>query len=217
MGYDPQRLRLIEVEDELPDMLAGVDGTVPNAVIPPAAYAGVDEKRTTLRLAVEHLYQHAPAPRAETPLPAGAPFGRIHVDRAACTLCMSCVGVCPAHALADGGDLPQLNFIEANCVQCGLCEKACPEDAIALEPRYLYDPAARRESRVLNEEVPFHCVRCGKPFATQKMMDRMSEKLAGHWMFARPEALDRLRMCADCRVRDLFEAEAKRPGQGFPL
>lgn len=216
MGHDTRPLRLLD-DGDLTEALAEAEDVAPAATFPPATYAGVDEKRTTLRLAVEHLYQHAPAPRAETRLPKGAPFGEIQVNRETCTLCMSCVAVCPAHALADGADLPQLNFIEANCVQCGLCEKACPEDAITLHARYLYDPSARRQSRVLNEEVPFHCVRCGKPFATQKMMDRMSEKLAGHWMFAQPEALKRLQMCGDCRVRDMFELEAKRPGQGFPM
>lgn len=215
MGHDTRCLRLLD--GELTEALAEADRDAPVPGFPPAAYAGVDEKRTTLRLAVEHLYRYAPAPRPEAPLPDRAPFGEIRVNRETCTLCMSCVAVCPAHALADGADLPQLNFIEANCVQCGLCEKACPEDAITLHPRYLYDPDVRRQSRVLNEEVPFHCVRCGKPFATQKMMDRMSEKLAGHWMFAQPEALRRLQMCGDCRVRDMFELEAKRPGQRFPM
>ncbi|BAU48887.1 4Fe-4S ferredoxin [Sulfurifustis variabilis] len=215
MGHDGGRLRLLD--GDLSRALGQTDDAGGAADYPPATYAGVDEKRTMLRLAVEHLYQYAPAPRAEAALPDGAPFGEIRVDREKCTLCMSCVGVCPSHALADGTDLPQLNFIEANCVQCGLCEKACPEDAITLQARYLYDPSARRQSRVLNEEVPFHCVRCGKPFATRKMMDRMSEKLGGHWMFQKPEALRRLQMCGDCRVRDMFELEAKRPGQGFPM
>ena len=35
----------------------------------------------------------------------------------------------------------------------------------------------------------------------------MLAKLAGHSMFAEPGALDRLRMCADCRVVDLIKSE----------
>ena len=49
--------------------------------------------------------------------------------------------------------------------------------------------------------------RCGKPLGTQKMIETMLAKLAGHSMFAAPGALDRLRMCADCRVVDLIKNE----------
>ncbi len=44
------------------------------------------------------------------------------------------------------------------------------------------------------------------------MLDKLSRKLEGHWMFQTEEARRRLQMCEDCRVRDLFAAEAgKRP------
>ncbi len=212
MGYRGECLRLIDAE-----VVSPFDARVSARTTPPAAFAGLDEKRSVLRLAIEHLYEHAPAARAETALPAGAPFGEIQVDRDACTLCMACVATCPAGALADGGDLPQLNFIEANCVQCGLCQSTCPEQAITLRARYLYDSEKRRANRVLNEETPFYCVRCGKPFATRKMMDTMTAKLKGHWMFETTEALQRVRMCGDCRVRDVFQAKAKRPGDNLGL
>jgi ferredoxin len=208
MGYAPTMIDWLDGEDE--DVLTALAVVPKTKVGSPAAFAVFDEKRTTLRLAIEHLYLHAPAPRAEAPLPQGAPFGQIFVNRDACTLCMSCVGVCPAGALADGGDIPQLQFIEGNCVQCGLCETACPEDAISLAARYLYDPEARRSTRVLYEEAPFHCIGCGKPFATQKMMTRMTEKLQAHWMFQSAEALKRIQMCGDCRVRDMFKSEYQK-------
>lgn len=214
MGYPEDCLRTYSADGSLMEAL----GRRPAAfAIAPANFAGMDDKRTTLRLAVEHLYGKAPHPRAEVALPEGAPFGEIRVDRNGCTLCMACVSVCPAGALADGGDVPQLNFIEANCVQCGLCASACPEDVIGLHPRYLYDPEKRRASRVLNEETPFHCIRCGKPFATQKMMDKMSDTLKDHWMFKTPEALQRVRMCGDCRVRDVLQASTKHPDGGLGL
>jgi ferredoxin len=174
---------------------------------PTARFGAVDEKRTMVRMAVDHLFSQAPAPRRSAGLPDGAPFGEIKVDRDACTLCMACASVCPVSALSDGRDLPQLNFVEWNCVQCGLCEKACPEDAIRLSPRFVYDQRLRNDRRVLNEEEPFCCVSCGKPFATRSMMDRMSEKLKGHWMFQDADALRRLQMCEDCRVKDMFARE----------
>jgi ferredoxin len=118
---------------------------------------------------------------------------------------LSCVGACPESALADNPDRPQLKFIEKNCVQCGLCETTCPEGAITLNPRlWLADGGkARRQARVLHEVEPYHCIRCGKPFGTLKAVELMMGKLAGHAAF-QGAALERLRMCGDCRVIDVY-------------
>ena len=114
------------------------------------------------------------------------------------------MGACPAGALQDNPQAPQLRFVESNCVQCGLCVKTCPEDALALEPRLALG-ASRREPRVLNETKPYGCVRCGKPFGTLKGVEAMLGKLAGHAMF-QGAALERLKMCGDCRVIDIYSA-----------
>ncbi len=207
MGHSGQRLRLVSAEEpaQALDQLHALAG---DPGVAPAGFAALEEKRTTLRLAVDHLYAHAPAPVEAAPLPQGAPFGEVRFDHDACTLCMACVSVCPAAALEPGGETPALRFIEWNCVQCGLCEAACPEDAIAPSPRILYHPEKRLERRVLKQEEPFRCVACGKPFATRSVMARMREKLQGHWMFQKPEALRRLEMCEDCRVKDMFAQES---------
>ena len=171
----------------------------------PATFAAIDEKRTLLAHAIDHLAAHAPSPSESVALPATSPFGTLEVDTASCTLCMACPSVCPTRALSAGGEVPALRFVEWNCVQCGLCEKACPEGSIRREPRFLYDTDARLETRVLNEDRAFHCIRCGKPFATAKIIERMTDKLATHWMFQKPEAVLRLQMCEDCRVKDMFK------------
>jgi len=171
-----------------------------------ATFAGTREKRTTAALAIEHLAQHAPVPQQRIALPAGAPYGTIDVNRDACTMCLACVGSCPAGALLDNPETPQLRFIESKCVQCGLCRETCPENAIELVPRLDLSPAAR-SPRVLNEAAIFNCIGCGKPLGTEKMVSAMLAKLAGHSMFAAPGALDRLKMCADCRVVDLIRHE----------
>jgi hypothetical protein len=66
---------------------------------------------------------------------------------------------------------------------------------------------------VLHEEQPVCCVSCGKPFATRSMLEVLSRKLAGHWMFQTEESRRRLQMCEDCRVRDLFAEEARKGRQ----
>ena len=172
-----------------------------------ARFTVPDEKRTALRLAINHLHAQAPAPRKIIDLPSHAPFGEVRVDGKACTLCMSCVGQCPTAALSDGAGLPQLNFTEWNCVQCGICARACPEDAIELRARFVFDSDARQTRRVLHEEQPFFCVSCGKPFATQSVLDVMKRKLETHWMFQTEEARRRLEMCDTCRVKDMARAE----------
>ena len=186
--------------------LAQTHQQTPQAV---ARFAVAAEKRSTLELALDHLIEHAPARPQAIELPAASPFGAIQVNKDKCTLCLSCVSACPASALQDNPELPQLRFIEKNCVQCGLCASTCPEDAITLQPRLLLTPE-RKEARVLNETPPYACIRCGKPFGTLKAIESMLGKLAGHSMF-QGAALDRLKMCGDCRVIDIYSAtdEAK--------
>ncbi len=60
---------------------------------------------------------------------------------------------------------------------------------------------------MLNEAAIFACVKCGKPLGSEKMIGAMLSRLAGHSMFAAPGALERLKMCADCRVVDLIKTE----------
>ena len=172
-----------------------------------ARFAVAQEKRSTLDMALDHLITSAPAALPEAiALPAkGSPFGSLTVNVDTCTLCLSCVSACPASALQDNPDLPQLKFIEKNCVQCGLCASTCPEDAITLQPRLLLT-SQRKEARVLNEAQPYQCIRCSKPFGTLKGIESMLGKLAGHAMF-RGAAADRLKMCGDCRVVDIYSAE----------
>lgn len=178
----------------------------------PARFSVTAEKRSTLELALDHLIANAPLsdslPNA-IDLPPGIPgqgaaFGALSVNKETCTLCLSCVSACPSQALQDNLMQPQLRFIEKNCVQCGLCVATCPEQALNLLPRLLLAPA-RKELRVLHEMQPYGCVRCSKPFGTQKAIEAMLAKLVGHAMF-QGEALERLKMCGDCRVIDLYSA-----------
>lgn len=204
LGYSGQHFRLIEARDAR--ALDSALGDAPaQGVGRRATFAIQAEKRATLELALDHLMQdsgaHRPAAEA-IPLPAASLLGTIAVNKDACTLCLSCVSACPASALQDNTERPQLRFIEKNCVQCGLCASTCPENAITLEPRLLLGEQ-RKQSRVLNEAQPYQCIRCSKPFGTLKGVEVMLAKLSGHAMF-QGEALERLKMCGDCRVVDLY-------------
>lgn len=203
LGYGGGRLELIEA-DEPETLETAIWGLQACSEFKAATFNFSDDKRTTLDFALDHLLRHAAVPQEEVALTAGAPYGRVAVNKETCTLCMACVGACPESALLDSKELPQLKFIERNCVQCGLCQKTCPEQAITLAPRLLLTPLAKSEV-VLNEAAVFACVKCGKPFGTKQMIDSMLTRLASHSMFAEPQALERLKMCADCRVMDLMQ------------
>jgi ferredoxin len=170
-----------------------------------ATFAGSLEKRRTALQAIDHLYQQSNTAQPIIALPQQSPFGRIVVDAGACTLCMSCTSVCPSRVINAGNESPKLEFHEINCVQCGICASACPENAISLEPRLIADAERRRGAVTLHEEVPFCCISCGKAFATKSLIESMTKKLAGHYMFKSERAKQRLMMCEDCRVVDVVQ------------
>ena len=198
----------LELDAELQRLTTGQQRL--STTVPAATFAVMAEKRSTLSMVIDHLLEHAPvlkiaaAPEALALPKDGSLFGSVEVNKDSCTLCMSCVSACPANALQDNQQAPQLRFFEKNCVQCGLCVSTCPEKALNLVPRLLLTPQ-RKEVRVLNETQPYGCVRCGKPFGTLKGIEAMIGKLAGHSMF-QGEALQRLKMCGDCRVIDIYSA-----------
>ena len=187
----------------------GAEEASSNAFLPPVPekLSGAPDGRASVRRIVQHLYDQSGAKQPGLEMPEGTPFGAVAVDPAACTLCMACVASCPSGALSAGRDAPRLSFIESRCHQCGLCRDACPEKAIRLAPRILCDPAAVDGPAVLRKAEPLRCVVCGVPFATQAMIDRMQDKLAGHWMYAGERQLRRLRMCRTCRTRDALESK----------
>jgi len=216
LGYGSGRIGAIDEAD--PDKIEAILWDLPKLPQPePARFLPMGGKRSVTMLALRHLHQHAPEPVDLLPLAAGAPFGNVQVDADGCTLCLACVGACPTGALLDNPDRPQLSFVEDACVQCGLCKTTCPEQVIALEPRLNFTPDAR-SAVVKNEEEPFHCVRCGKPFGTRGMIETIIDKLSGkHWMFTQSEQAERIMMCDDCRVIVQFDrgndpfASAPRP------
>ncbi|QWD91342.1 4Fe-4S binding protein [Polynucleobacter sp. MWH-Braz-FAM2G] len=174
----------------------------------PASIGLSNQKRETLEAVLEHLQRQAKSPLPEfgVALPKSSLIGGLTINKDACTLCMSCVSSCPEGALLDNPDEPVLSFIEKQCVQCGLCVQTCPEKALTLAPR-LQTVEQRKQRAVLNETQAFHCISCGKPFGTLKMVDLMLTKLGAHGAFA-GAAMERLKMCGDCRVVDMVKKES---------
>lgn len=169
------------------------------------------KKRDRLYVALDALATARGTEPSAQPLAATAPYGAIECSTTDCTLCMSCVAVCPTRALHHEGDSPSLKFIEQDCVQCGLCVKACPEKALTAVQQLNWNAAQRQSVVTLHQEEPAKCLRCHKPFAPQSMITMLQNKLRGHSHFSDQASLDRIAMCEDCRVVDVFESMASDP------
>jgi ferredoxin len=217
LGFGAGRIATIEADD--PDLLAAALHAIP--MMPsaprPASFLAAGDKRGVLRFALRELRRAAPEPQDVIALPAGAPFGAVQIDMAGCTLCLSCVSVCPTGALSDDKERPMLRFAEEACVQCGLCAATCPEQVMTLKPQldFRNGPGVQ----VLKEEEPFRCIRCRKPFGVKSTIEHVAAKLADkHWMFKdSPERLDLIKMCEECRVAFVTEKEFDPYGAPPPV
>ena len=216
LGFEGRRVAAIETDDPdvLLEQLKGIERLA--AVKTPATFRTVGKRRDLLRFALSELHRLAPKPVDVIALPQGAPIGAVSVDTGGCTLCLSCVSVCPTGALRDDPEHPVLKFVEDACVQCGLCQSTCPEKVITLKPQIDFR-AGRASAIVIKEEEPALCIRCGTAFGVKSTIDRIAAKLEGrHWMYpAGDKRLDAIRMCADCRVIVMSEQQFD-PFEGVP-
>ena len=206
LGFGDGRVSTIETDD--PEVLGNALRTIsPKVAAPrPASFLPLGEKRGVMRAALHELHRASPEPAERIALPEQAPFGAVEIDVDGCTLCLSCVSTCPTGALGDDPERPMLRFTEAACVQCGLCKATCPENVITLRPQLDFRPSAAA-ARVLKEEEPFSCIRCGKAFGVKSTIERLTAKLrAGSWVYKdSPHRLDLIKMCDDCRVAFVWD------------
>lgn len=206
LSLGDERIRLVFEDD--PDALTTVLWEQrAERPLADAGYLALGGKRERLRLALDALHEAATDPPMIVSLPEGAPLGSVEIDVEGCTLCLACVGACPTGALIDNPDAPMLRFLEDACIQCGLCQNTCPEKAIELQPRVNFSNDAK-SPRLIKEEEPCYCARCGKAFGVKSSVEKIVAALAAkHSMFQSEEQIARLRMCDDCRVAAQFEAK----------
>ncbi|SMY31996.1 formate hydrogenlyase complex iron-sulfur subunit [Photobacterium malacitanum] len=204
LGYESDRICLFDFAD------SANFKAYESALITPIEAALTGTKREKLFTVLETLNHSSPLQPTHSTVAANAPYGSVTCKTDDCTLCMSCVAVCPTRALHAIGDRPGLLFVEQDCIQCGMCETACPEKVITLEAGFNWDWQARKADKLIHEEPAACCISCGKPFAPASMVKMLTEKLQRHSHF-QGEAIRRLSMCEDCRVRDIFEKMEQDP------
>lgn len=201
-GHNPDLVRLLR--PQAPDDLEAILYDRPIEPIKVEPILPLGSRRDVTRLASATL-----SPEVEAPieLPQGAPYGAIVIDKELCTLCLSCISLCPVGALTDHADRPAVNFQESACLQCGICKSTCPESAISLKPQLNLSKQAIIP-QMLHEEEPFECIECSKPFGVKSTINKVVEKLEGkHWMYTNSDNSKLIQMCDDCRVRAQYHGE----------
>ena len=176
--------------------------------IKPSLFIPLGAPRGILRAGVQGLSKSNNNKNDIIQLPEGSPYGKVDVNLDTCTICLSCVSACPAGALQDNPDAPQLLFREDACLQCGICVATCPENAISLIPQFNLNDEAM-SAGIIIEDQPFDCVECGKTFGTKKSIEKIIDKLSSHAMFQEEGKTEILKMCEDCRVGAMFTQKDK--------
>ena len=206
VGADDES-RFVLIDEIDPDLVAArLRASRPGNKVKPAPFSPLGSPRGITRLAMRGLAGAQKIEPTAIPLPEGAPYGRVEIDTENCTICLSCVGACPAGALQDNPDAPQLLFREDACLQCGICVATCPEKVISLVPQFNLADSAMNAELVI-EDAPFHCTGCGKPFGSSRSIERVIDKLSGHSMFSGENQIETLKMCEDCRVEAMFDKD----------
>lgn len=202
-GFGHKGGRIVTLLESDPDQVEAALYALPDLPeLTRSAPSPLGGKREVTRAALGVLADAGKPGSNIVPLPDSAPYGTVLVNTEACTLCMACVSSCPADALRDTPDTPQLRFVEAACVQCGICESTCPESAISLEPRYNLSPSIMQPV-TLHEDEPACCTSCGKAFAAGGMLRAVEKRLQGNWMFDTDERRALIHMCEECRLEAL--------------
>ncbi len=137
-----------------------------------------------------------------TRVPAGAAFAFPDVQVRGCTLCRTCVNVCPTHAFRYDEARQALELKQVECVACGLCATACPERVITLRPETFLDQGAL-DYRVVVEDEALTCIKCGTPFGNRRAVEVIEAKVLGLANLVDTFAGSRrnlLRMCPRCRA-----------------
>jgi ferredoxin len=204
-GLGAERVHLITGGPE--EILGAVDQLAQAAVPSPVRWGDWEGgssglNRETITDAIKALIAATGREPGRVPLPPTAPFAFPDVRVSGCTLCRTCVNVCPTHAFRYLERTQTLELKQVACVNCGLCATACPEAVITLKPELYLDRTALEYTVVVQDET-LKCTKCGVPFGNKRAVEVIEAKVFGMEKFLDTFAGERrslLRMCPNCRA-----------------
>ena len=165
-------------------------------------WAPPHENRAVVAETIRALLEAMGREPGRLPVAVGQPFAFPEVRVAGCTMCRTCVNVCPTHAFKFDEDRQTLELKPIACVNCGLCAVACPEHVIALKPELYLERGALDWQVVVQDEM-VGCLQCGKPFINRKALQVIERKVLSVESILETFAGNRrnlLRMCPNCRA-----------------
>ncbi len=160
------------------------------------------DNRAVMAEAIRALIEATGREPGRIRVPEGQPFAFPEVQVAGCTMCRSCVNVCPTHAFRFQEEQQTLELTQVACVNCGLCATACPEHVITMKPELYLDRDALDWHVVVQDEM-VKCVKCETPFINRKALKGIEAKVLSIESILDTFAgtrRDLLRMCPNCRA-----------------
>ncbi len=125
-------------------------------------------------------------------------MAQVRVDEDKCTMCSACVQECPANALEldrrQGDEV--LLHLPGRCIACLHCAEICPEDAIEARPAV---PPMPGHWRITARSPMVHCIACGAPIATRRMIESVLRKMKAAGLPA--ESLRTVFLCDTCKAK----------------
>ena len=203
-----ERLRLfLTAEGEEAETVSAITGFAQSLAPAPFRWDGstpprARDDRQALKEIVRTFIEQRSLEPGRQPLDPALPFAVAEVMAEGCTLCRSCVNVCPTHAFRLDEPTSSLQFNHFACVACGLCETVCPEGVVNLRHEVVFAREALDYRTVVRDEM-VGCLKCGSPFVNRKSLDAILAKVLqpGPLMDAfSGERRNLLRMCPDCRA-----------------
>ncbi len=214
-GLGPQRLRLITAESGTePEAIATLTGFADTLEATPVQWDGRPmrqwENREVITQAIRTFIEQTGREPGRRSFDAPYPFAFADVKESGCTMCRSCVNVCPSNAFKIEENTQSLQFKHLACVACGLCEKVCPENVITLRREIFFERDALEYQTVVQDNM-VSCANCGKPYINKKALEAVEARVLSLESLLDTFTGDRknlLRMCPDCRaVTAMLEVE----------
>jgi ferredoxin len=203
-GLGAERLHLITGEPgetvEALDHFARALGPAPIAA--EGADGAAVPSRAAVAEAIRTFIRATGRQPGRIPLPGTAPYAFPDVRVEGCTVCRTCVNVCPTHAFRFDEDRQALELKAIDCVNCGLCATTCPEAVITLRPELFLDATALDHQVVVQDEV-LRCAKCDVAFGNKRAVEVIEAKVFGMANLLDTFTAARrnlLRMCPNCRA-----------------